>query len=804
MKHRELIRQMTLEEKASLMSGRGFWDTVAVERLGIPSVVLSDGPHGIRRQAGETDHLGLNKSLPATCFPTAAAMANSWNPELGEAVGRLLGEEARSQGVHVVLGPGLNIKRSPLCGRNFEYFSEDPWLSGKMAAGYIRGIQSQGTAACPKHFAANNQELRRMSGDSVMDQRTLREMYLTGFEIAVKEGKPDCMMSAYNRINGVYANENEMLLDQILRKEWGFQGIVVSDWGGSNDHGAGVRAGSNLEMPGTGEDGKRLLLEAVRSKELDEAVLEQRVDELLDVILPLAERSQEPKEAFDAEAHHQAAKRAAEECMVLLKNEDGLLPLKKGKTLAVIGDFAFHARYQGAGSSLVNATRVTEAIEVWQGEDVSLVGCCPGFLRNGEESASLKAEAVDMAKEADIVLMYLGLDEQSEAEGKDREHMRLPENQIALLNAVVRVNPDVAVVLSAGCAVEMPWISDVKALIHGYLPGQAGAEAAAELLTGRVCPSGRLAETYPMHLEDTPCYLYYPGKEKTSEYREGLYVGYRYYESAGIPVRFPFGYGLSYTAFSYDSLEIRDGKAIVTITNTGAMTGGEVVQMYIAFPGGKIFRPAKELKGFQKIFLEPGESGTVTLPLEERCFRYFNEQTGTWEEEKGTYDILIGANVQNIRLTAQVQRDGTGTPVFTRQEELPSYYSGQIQEVSDREFEMLLGHEIPESRWQRDQPLTINDAVSQMEYAKSGAARLTLRLMTALIHRSLKKGKPNLNLLFIYNIPFRGIAKMMGGAVTMEMAEGLLVMVNGQFFKGASQLIRGAYRNRRKTRGDRK
>lgn len=799
MKYNELISAMTLEEKASLMSGKGFWETVAFDRLGIPALFLSDGPHGIRKQAGEADHLGLNASVPATCFPTAASMANTWNPAMGEAVGRYLGKEAVAQGVHVILGPGLNIKRSPLCGRNFEYFSEDPYLSGKMAAGYIRGIQSEGVAACPKHFAVNSQELRRMSNDSVLDERTFREIYATGFEIAVKEGKAKCLMSSYNKVNGVYANENKHLLQEILRDEWGFDGFVVSDWGASNDHAEGVRAGSHLEMPTTGEDGKRILLKAIEEGRLKEEELDQRVDELLDVIFYLTgeKHSQEQKGTFDVKAHHLSAKKAAEECIVLLKNENHILPLKSNQKVAVIGDFAYHARYQGAGSSQVNPTKLDEPIDVWKRTDMQIVGECAGFMRNGQRNETLKQTAVTLAKSADVVVLYLGLDEREETEGRDREHLKMAENQIELLEAIAEVNQNIVVVLAAGCVVEMPWISKIKGLLHGYLPGQAGAESLVNVILGNICPSGRLAETYPFRLEDSPCFGYYPGKERTSEYREGIYVGYRYYETANVPVLFPFGYGLSYTEFSYDKLEVNEQGATVTVTNIGAVEGAEVIQMYVSAENSNIFRSVKELKGFTKVYLQPGESITVDIPFDDKTFRYFNVKTNQWEEEEGSYCIQIASNIKDIRLQTRVERAGTKAPVPYVKEELLSYYKGNVQKVEDVEFAKLLGHDIPEEKWQTNQPLTLNDTVCQLYYANSRIARVVLKIITYLKDRSLKKGKPNLNLLFIYNIPFRGIAKMMGGAVSMEMAEAILVIVNGHFFKGMSALIKGVVHNKR-------
>lgn len=799
MRYQELIGKMTLEEKASLLSGKDFWQTVDIKRLGIPSMTLSDGPHGIRRQAGESDHLGLNASVPATCFPTAATVANSWNPGLGEELGNYLGEEAVSQGVNVLLGPGLNIKRSPLCGRNFEYFSEDPYLAGKMAAGYVKGIQSQGVAACPKHFAANSQELRRMSNDSVLDERTFREIYTTGFEIAVKEGKSKSIMTSYNRINGVYANENEHLLQEILVDEWGFDGFVVSDWGGSNSHTDGVKAGSHLEMPTTGKDGMRELMAAVKEGTLSEELLDRRVDELLGVIFDTQKAVEEKAgKEFDIETHHVMAEKVAEECVVLLKNEDNILPLKQGTRVAVIGDFADKPRYQGAGSSIVNSTKLDSPLDVWKTEEwVEFVGYEQGFIRNGKMSEELERKAAALAKHADVVLLYLGLDELAETEGMDREHMKMAYNQIDLLAAVQKANSNIVVVMSAGAPVEMPWLNLVKGMVHGYLAGQAGAGAVANILTGKVCPSGRLSETYPVSYEDTPICHCWPGKEKTSEYREGLFVGYRYYETAGIPVLFPFGYGLSYTSFAYTDIRAAENEVHVTIQNTGSADGAEVVQIYISKPDSKIFRPVKELKGFRKVWLKAGESKTVTIPLDDKAFRYYNVITNKWEIEGGPYKIMAGPNVAEISLSTEVSIEGTEARYPYKKEELPSYYTGQVAEVGDEEFEDLLGGPIPDGRWDRSKGLDINDALCQMRYAKSGLARLILRILEHLKNKSMAKGEPDLNILFIYNIPFRGIAKMTGGMVSMDMARAMAEVVNGHFFKGMGHLIKGFFANRK-------
>ncbi len=797
MKHADIIKQMTLEEKCYLFSGKDFWQTRSLERLGVPNMTLSDGPHGIRKQAGEGDQLGLNPSLPATCYPTAATVANSWDPALGEEIGAHLGAEAASQGVGVVLGPGLNIKRSPFCGRNFEYFSEDPYLAGKMAASYIRGIQKNGVSACPKHFAANSQELRRMASDSVMDERTLREIYLTGFEIAVKEGHAKSIMSSYNRINGTYANENGHLLQEILRDEWGFDGFVVSDWGGSNDHVEGVRAGSHLEMPTTGGDSDPELIDAVKSGRLSEELLDRRVDELLDVILSVT-RAVKPLEGkpFDIDAHHAMAARASEQSIVLLKNEGNILPLKKGVKVAVIGEFAQKARYQGAGSSVVNPTKLDHAMDVIKNFDLDVVGFEPGYPRSGKGDPAMRAQAVELAKKADVVLLYIGLDEISEAEGLDRSHMRLAQSQVELIEAVAEANPNVVAVMSAGSAVEMPWLPKVKALVHGYLCGQAGAGSVLKVITGQVNPSGKLAESYPVRYEDVSSAPYFPAKERTAEYREGLFVGYRYFQSANVPVLFPFGFGLSYTSFEYSDLTVTDKEATFTLKNTGSMDGAEVAQLYVSKPNGEVFRPARELKGFAKVFLKAGESKKLTIPLDDKAFRYFNVDTNKFEVEGGEYQILIGASCADIKLSGAVSVQGTGAKSPYNKEKFAKYFSGDIKSISDAEFEALLGRPIPDGHWSGT--LEMNDALCQMYYAKSGLARFAYKILTNLINKSIEKGEPNLNLLFNYNMPFRAIAKMTGGICTMEMAEGILTIVNGHFFKGLGAVIGGFARSGKK------
>ena len=799
MKHQDIISKLSLDEKCYLLSGRDFWSTFSIEKKGVPSINLSDGPHGIRKQEGAGDQLGLGGSLPATCFPTAATIANSWDPELGEEIGRNLGEEAACQDVAVLLGPGLNIKRSPLCGRNFEYFSEDPYLAGKMAAGYIRGIQENGVSACPKHFAANNSELRRQASNSVVDERTLREIYLTGFEIAVKESHPKSIMSSYNEVNSVYANENEHLLQEILRDQWGFDGFVVSDWGAGNDFVKGVAAGSHLEMPTTGGDSAEQLIKAVKAGRIDESMVDRRVDELLDVVLSTSKAVEAYKgRTFDIEQHHAAAMKASEQSIVLLKNEDNILPLKEGAKVAVIGDFAETPRYQGAGSSVVNPTKLDSCLDVIQSFPLEVAGFEKGYPRVGAGDPAMQAAAVELAKKADYVLLYLGLDEISESEGLDRQHMKLPASQVELLEAVSAVNENVIIVMAAGSSVEMPWIGKCKAMVHGYLCGQAGASAILKVILGQVNPSGKLSESYPVSYDDVSSKPYFPAKQRSVEYREGLYVGYRYYESVNKPVLFPFGFGLSYTTFEYSDITASDKEVSFTLKNTGACDGAEVAQVYVSALAPKIYRPAKELKGFKKVFLKAGESRRVTIPLDDKAFRYFNTKTDRFEIDGGKYNIMVGASAADIKLCAEVDVKGTQAPLPIEMTELPSYAAADIMNVSDEEFTRLLGHPIPDGSWTGN--LRMNDAIAQLYYAKSLKARLVGRIMQGMLNKSMAKGKPDLNIIFVTNMPFRAIGKMAGGMVSQEMCESIVTIVNGHavaFFKGLGGLIAGFFRQRK-------
>ncbi|CAM3467695.1 glycoside hydrolase family 3 protein [Isoptericola cucumis] len=803
---------MTLAEKASLMSGANFWNTKPVDRLGVPSIMLTDGPHGLRKQGGAADHLGLNASLPATCFPTAATLANSWDTDLVRRVGEALGAEAAAERVSVLLGPGLNLKRNPLAGRSFEYFSEDPLLSGKLAAALIRGIQSRGVAASAKHFAVNSQETHRMSIDEIVDERALHEVYLEGFRIAVTEGDPWTVMSSYNKVNGTYANENRELLDEILRRRWGFDGLVVTDWGGNHDRVAGLVAGNALEMPSTDGVTDREIVRAVEAGELDEAVLDARVDELLALVDRTAPRddARTVDHRVDHDRHHELAVEAARRSVVLLDNPRGTLPLgPRSGRVAVIGDFAATPRYQGAGSSLVNPTRVDTALDALRESDLDVVGYEPGFARRDVPSERRRRRAVRLAERADVVLLFLGLDESAEAEGVDRSHLRLARNQLALTRELVGLGVPVVVVLSGGAPVELPFAGHVDAVVHGYLAGQGGGRAIADVLVGRANPGGRLAETYPLRYADVPSSATFARTEATSEHRESIYVGYRYYDKVGMPVRYPFGHGLSYTEFAYADLRAGRTSARVTVTNTGEAAGVETVQLYVepAGRGAGEFRAPRELAGFATVPLEPGESATLTIDYAEHAFDVFDTRAHDWRTAAGSYAVLAGASSRDIRLRAALEVEApagrAADPVVLRPDPrlLPHYVAGDVELVGDPEFEALLGRALPPSAWPTDRPLTRDDIVAQAK-GRRGFGGLLHGLVELSGRVLLRLGKPLAanNTHFALDLPFRSVARMSGGKVDDAMLDGLLLMVNGQFLRGARRTASAWIAQRRRAR----
>ncbi len=771
MNAKEIIAKLTLTEKAALLSGKNEWESRDIPRLDLPSITFSDGPHGVRRQEGAGDHLGLNASLPATCFPTAATVANSWDPQIGEQIGKALGEEAVAQNVDVLLGPGLNMKRSPLCGRNFEYFSEDPILAGKMAASYVRGIQSQHVYSCPKHFAVNSREYRRMAMNAVVDERTLREIYLTAFEIAVKEGGAKAIMSAYNEVNGKYANENEHLLVEILRKEWGFDGIVVTDWGASNSHVDGVKCQSNVEMPNPGLGSARELLQAVNDGRITESEIDTAILPIIEAAIYFKENDH--SKGFDKEAHHQIAKNAAVNSAVLLKNNENILPLKAGTTVAIKGPFVEKPRYQGSGSSQVNSTKVETIAEMIKDYDLKVV---------------------EDAKEADVVLFFFGLDEIAESEGADRMAMDVPEYQIKELEELYVQNKNIVGVMSAGSAVKMPWIDNLQALLHGYLTGQAGASALLDLVTGKAVPSGKLTESYPFSYTDCSIVNYADQDKRNLQYREGPFIGYRYYDTAEVPVQFPFGFGLSYTTFAYSDLTVTGEGVSFTITNTGSVDGAEIAQLYIGKKETGLIRPKKELKGFKKVWIKAGESVKVEIAFDDKSFRYFSTVSNQWEVESGEYQIYVGASLEDIRLNGTVTQLGSAVELPYDLDTLPSYKNGTVRNVHYEEFQKLYANVLPD---EKVGPLEANDAVCQMKDAKSGICRLAYKILKKKLDKSYEKGIPDLNIMFIYNMPFRAIGKMSGGMVSQEMVDSILTIVNGHFFRGLGGVIGGFFKNKK-------
>ena len=728
---REVIAKMTLEDKIKLCSGAGFWESESMEQYGIPSFFMSDGPHGLRTQKGESDHLGINQSEQSTCFPTASASASSWNPQLLRRMGEAIGEEALHYGVDVVLGPGVCMKRNPLCGRNFEYFSEDSYLAGVMGTNWIRGVQSKGVGTSLKHYAANNQEQDRMMGDSMVDERALREIYLSAFEMAVKESQPDTVMCSYNKINGTFSSDNKKLLTDILREEWGFQGLVVTDWGAMNDRIKAYQAGCDLEMPSSNgmfdEDAKR----AVAEGKLSEA----DIDACVERIIKLARKARETRGgiadgySFDVEAHHNLAKEIAAESAVLLKNEDTILPLEKTARIALCGAMAETVRYQGAGSSHINPTKLSSlraAMETAGGNTAYY----PSYELGGERNAYELQRAVDGAKEADVAVLVVGLPDSYESEGYDRQHMAMPESHCELVSEIAKVNPNVVVVLMGGSPVEMPWLADAKAVLNLYLGGQAVGEAAASLLYGDANPSGKLAETYPVSYKDCSSSETFGVNPRQVEYTESIYIGYRYYEKAGIPVQFPFGYGLSYTWFVLSDFTVKSGentagtdfvwnplkkdeKLVVSckVKNTGDRAGAEVVQIYVSDRTPDIFKAEKELKGFDKVYLEAGEEKEVTVTLDWRAFAHYDVDTGNWEVLTGAYQILAGTSSADIRLVQDISVQGTVDTL--KSEGIPGWYIHPSGKPKVSDFEKIYGQEImpfePEKPGEYTMLNTLND-----------------------------------------------------------------------------------------------
>lgn len=798
LKHKDLISQMTLKEKASLCSGKDFWHLKSIERLGLPEIMVCDGPHGLRKQNAENKKVGIGNSYPATCFPTAVTTACSWDRDLIYKMGQALAEECLQHGVSVLLGPGVNMKRSPLCGRNFEYFSEDPELAGEMGAAFIAGVQSKGIGTSLKHFAGNSQEMKRMTSNSIIDERALREIYLTAFEKAVKKSQPWTVMNAYNLLNGTYCSENDWLQNKVLRDEWGFKGAVVSDWGAVNDRVAGLNAGNDLEMPSSGGVNDAKIVEAVKCGVIDETTLDERVDKLIDIILKGA-ANKKPGYKFDVKAHNLLSRQIAEQSMVLLKNDGNILPLKRveGEYVAVIGAFADNPRYQGAGSSIINPTMIDSGRRAFNNSPIS-VKFADGYDRSGKrknEDAYI-TEACNLAKNASKAVVFIGLTDDYESEGFDRSTMKLPDGHNRLVEAVSRVNDNVIVVLEGGSPVEMPWADDVKAILNAYLGGQSVAPAIVDVLTGKANPCGKLAETYPVCLKDTPTSFRYPDSKEDVQYRESIFIGYRYYDKVERNVRFPFGFGLSYTSFEYSDIKLKKknltkgegAKVTFTIKNTGDVAGSEIAQVYVAKPESKIFRAPKELKGFVKIHLEPGEEKKVTVELDDRAFAFWNTATEDWCVESGEYKILVGASSRDIRLEAAAKmKSEDDETIVDLKESAGVYFDGDPARAREDDFKVIYGGEFklaPE--------ITSDSLNNSIERSKDkGLAKFIYNTVDLAMK---PKGGVGSSMITntIMQTPIRNYVSMSNGLFTEDMADGLLKVFEGKdVAKGVGKIAKG-------------
>ena len=789
MKHPEIVNKMTLEQKAAFVSGLDYWHTQGCKELGLPSINITDGPHGLRKKNENkkaSEGIGLGNSVPATCFPPASATSCSWDPELIEKAGEALGEECLKEKVSVVLGPGMNIKRSPVCGRNFEYFSEDPVLSGKMAAGLVKGVQSKGVGTSLKHFACNSQEAYRMIVDEVVDERALREIYLTAFEICVKEASPWTVMNSYNRINGEYASQNAYLQQKVLRDEWGFDGLIVTDWGSSVDRIPGLYCGTDLEMPSSGGYNTKKVIEAIKNGELSEDVLNERVDTVVDLILkskPALEKGCD----FSFDEHHEVARKVAEGSMVLLKNDDNILPLKKGMRVAVIGELAAAPRFQGAGSSVINPTRLDNTLDSLKALGVD-VTYAKGYEKSKNEvNAQLFEEAKKAAEGCDIALVFVGLTEEFEGEGYDRMNTEMPSSHNTLVSEIAKVNKNTAVVLYGGSVISLPWINEVKGLLNAGLGGQATGSAAANILTGLVNPSGKTSETYPLSFEENPTYGNYPAGPVTSEHRESVYIGYRYYDKAKKDVLFPFGYGLSYTSFSYSDIAVSSesindtGSLTVTfkVKNTGEVDGAEATQLYVGDMESTIFRPVKELKAFKKVFLKAGEEKEVSFTLSKRDFAFFNVYTGEFQVESGEFAILVGASSRDIKLMKMVTVNSTSDAVIPDYSaSAPAYYTADLSGMNGAQFEAVLGRALPDSERDTTKPVDIYCCLDDARHTKWGGR--ICRLIEGIMAKmgSDANGDGKMLSAMATQIPIRNFIAMSMGVFSVEMADGLLMILN--------------------------
>ncbi len=785
MKHADIVKKMSLEQKANFLSGFDYWHLEESQELGLPKIMVTDGPHGLRKQNPNGDSVGLGNSYPATSYPTAATSSCSWDVDLIEKEGRALGDECLAEEVSVLLGPGTNIKRAPTCGRNFEYFSEDPYLAGKCSAALIKGVQSKGIGTSLKHFAVNSQEAFRMIINEVVDERTLREIYLTAFEIAIKEAQPWTVMNSYNRINGEYASQNNHLQEEIARGEWGFEGLFVTDWGSSVDRIPGLYAGTDLEMPSSGDLNPNRIVEAVKNGQLDEAVLDKRVDNVVHLIMKAKEALKE-KHTYSKDEHHKIALEVAEGSMQLLKNDDSVLPVKAGQKVAIIGEMAKSPRYQGAGSSVINPTQIDNAYDALLALGVD-VTYAQGYVKTkNERNEALFAEAIEAAKNADIAIVFAGLTEEFEGEGYDRENIDMPSSHNLLISEIAKANPNTAVVLAGGSVITMPWIDEVKALLNSGLSGQASGTAVARILTGEVNPSGKTSETYPLSYADNPTYDNYLSSPVTAEHRESVYIGYRYYDKAKKDVLFPFGHGLSYTTFEYSDIkvsanEIKDTDTLTVsfkIKNTGDVAGAEVAQVYVADKESTIYRPEKELRAFTKVFLAPGEEKEVSFDLCKRAFAFFNVEINDWCVETGEFDILVGASSRDIKLNATVTVNSTvDCKIPDYRAVAPNYYN-DVTAITRDDFAAIYG-ELPCEKRDTSKKVDVYCCLDEASHTKWGGriCRLINNIM-AKFAGSPENGDGQMLAAMATQIPIRNFIAMSMGVFTPKMADGLLMILN--------------------------
>lgn len=801
---KQLVSRMTLEEKAGLCSGKDTWFLKSVERLGLDSIMMADGPHGLRKQVEEGDNLGIGNSLPAVCFPTASALACSFDKELAYEVGKALGEECKKEQVSVLLGPGVNQKRSPLCGRNFEYFSEDPILSGELAASMIKGIQSQGIGTSLKHFAVNNQEKRRMTISAAVDERALRETYLKAFEIAVKKGRPWTVMCAYNRLNGTYCSENVDLLTGILREEWGFDGLVVSDWGAVSNRVLGIKAGEDLEMPGGVEVNDKRIIKAAQSGELSMEDLDTVVTRIAQLILKAMKSKADSKDSdigrhCSMEEHHNLAIRAAEESAVLLKNADSILPGNISQKALVIGPMAKTPRYQGAGSSKIHPVKVDNPLQMLIDSGLS-TEYVDGYYINDTRNDELLLEACEAAKGKDIIYIFAGLPDGHESEGFDRSSLGLPESQNRLIEAVANSNPNVAVILAGGSPMELPWEKKVKGILLTYLAGEGCGLAVSNLLLGKAVPCGKLAETWPLKLEDVPSYPYFPGGNKTVEYRESIYVGYKYYEAAEKPVLYPFGHGLSYTEFAYSNINVEKenyeyGEPVVVtfdVENTGRIEGKEIALLFISHRNEKVFMPVKELKAFEAVKLQPGEKRTLSITLEPSDFTYYNTVIHDWYAESGIYTIWIGTSSSDCRLQWNIYINNAEQPQPDLRDAASVYYNLGKEElrVSDEAFAALYGKSLLPINKVFTRPYDDNNTLMDVNHTFTG--KLIMKVADN-IAKSKTTGGPEdraMMTAMIREMPFHSMVTSGGGIITENMMEGILDLLNGHYVRGIGKMLK--------------